>query len=70
MDLSEGSLGWHRTRKRIDDHLSAIEASKPYDKWHEGYLFGQLVALMSMRTLLNTQEESHSAEVTRMEMFG
>lgn len=70
MDLSEGSIGWHRTRKWLDNELEALSTAKPYDEYHEGFLWGQMVAYMKMRPRFYTEEESYEAVKTRREMFG
>lgn len=79
MDLSTGSIGWHRTRKWLDDEIEGL--SKQYAEIAEepdqaggdysfGILAGMRLAYMKVRTRFNTPEESAAVEKTRREMFG
>lgn len=80
MNLSTNSIGWHRTRRWLDEELKNLEAAakvEPSDtltdeqeEYRQGFIWGQTVALMKVRARFNTPEESALVEQTRREMFG
>lgn len=75
MDLSTGSLGWHRTRQWLDDEINKYSEVPPnltmeQLSYFEGVAWGKRIAYMNVRTKFNTPEESEQAEKTRREMFG
>lgn len=79
MDLSTNSIGWHRTRKWLDDEIERIErqykmfAEEPDQVGGEysfGILGGMRVAYSKVRQRFNTPEENERAEQTRRGMFG
>lgn len=70
MDLSTNSIGWHRTRKWLDDEIENSFNAEPYNDEHKAYLTGLWTAYMKVRPRFNTPEENALAEQTRREMFG
>lgn len=78
MDLSTNSIGWHRTRQWLDSELERVSTgdyprenlTDEQKEYLEGFLWGQEVAYMRVRTRFNTPEESAKMEKTRREMFG
>ena len=78
MDLSTGSIGWHRTRQWLDDEIErAFEAPNMVDgltseqnEFRKGYFQGMFAAYGRVRQRFNTPEESVQAEKARREMFG
>lgn len=78
MDLSTGSIGWHRTRQWLDSELERLGndpgvstgLTPEQAEYRDGYLFGQYAAYARVRARFYTDEESAAAEETRREMFG
>lgn len=75
MDLSTGSIGWHRTRQWLDEEIMRLSEVPPgltveQIGYFEGYSWGKRNAYMNVRSRFNTPEESEQAEKTRREMFG
>lgn len=78
MDLSTGSIGWHRTRQWLDSELERLDKpttlgdnyTEEQKEYYRGYMWGQGVAYMRIRSRFNTLEESQQVEETRREMFG
>lgn len=79
MDLSTNSIGWHRTRKWLDDEIERIgkqyamiseEPDQVGGEYSFGILDGMRLAYMKVRPRFNTPEENALAEQTRREMFG
>lgn len=79
MDLSTNSIGWHRTRRWLDDEIES--ARKRYNENLEdpeqiggdfslGMLAGMEMAYSRIRQRFNTPEENALVEQTRREMFG
>lgn len=70
MDLSTGSLGWHRTRQWLDSEIERIASQEPVNEYHGGLIEGTYVAYVRVRSRFNTPEEEAKTEQTRREMFG
>lgn len=79
MDLSTGSIGWHRTRRWLDEAIEMCDRTvrMPHygltpeqEEYRKGYFEGQMTAYMRVRPRFNTPEESAQGEKTRRGMFG
>ena len=70
MDLCTNCIGWHRTRKWLDDEIENSFNAVPYNDEHKAYLMGLWTAYMKLRPRFNTPEENALAEQTRRDMFG
>lgn len=71
MDLSSGSIGWHRARRFLDEEINRERPapSEEYPQWAVGMDRGSVLAYMKVRTWFNTPEENEEMERLRREMF-
>lgn len=77
MDLSTGSLAWHRTRRWLDAEIERLYTKQDANdltpeqrEYLAGFRDGMFAAYGRVRQSFNTREEDAEAEKTRREMFG